>query len=311
MEHFVTLFDSAFLPQGLALHDSLERHAGKYTLWILCMDAELEQSLSRLHLPNARLLSLSAVETPELLRVKEGRSRAEYCWTITPFTPRFVFDVDATAERVTYLDADVWFRKSPTPMFGELEKSGKDVLITDHAYAPEYDKSATSGQYCVQFVTFTRSGGEVVRKWWEERCLEWCFARFEDGKFGDQMYLDDWPERFAGRVHVLEHEEWTQAPWNATRFPYGTAVLYHFHGLRLLEERKVSLGEYSLPPAVVTNVYEPYLACLRDSLALLSTIGIAPRAQQAIPGPVARLKRALYGVYSNLWRVRNQNYRSL
>jgi hypothetical protein len=311
VEHFVTLFDSAFLPQGLALHGSLERHAGKYTLWILCMDAELEQSLSLLHLPHVRLLSLSAVETPELLRVKEGRSRAEYCWTITPFTPRFVFDAEATAERVTYLDADLWFRKSPRPMFVELEKSGKDVLITNHAYAPEYDKSATSGQYCVQFVTFTRSGGEVARKWWEERCLEWCFARFEDGKFGDQMYLDDWPERFAERVHVLEHEQWTLAPWNATRFPYGTAVLYHFHGLRLLAGRRVSLGDYALPPAVVVNVYEPYLACLKDALALLSTIGITARAQQAMPGPVTRLKRALYGVYSNLWRLRNRNYRSL
>ena len=31
MEHFVTLFDSLFLPQGLALHMSMERHAGKAT----------------------------------------------------------------------------------------------------------------------------------------------------------------------------------------------------------------------------------------------------------------------------------------
>jgi hypothetical protein len=34
MEHYVTLFDSLFLPQGLALHMSMERHAGVYTLWI-------------------------------------------------------------------------------------------------------------------------------------------------------------------------------------------------------------------------------------------------------------------------------------
>jgi len=311
MEHFVTLFDTAFLPQGLALHGSLERHAGKYTLWILCMDSELEQALSRLDLPNVRLLSLAAVETPDLLRVKGGRSRAEYCWTITPFTPRFVFEADPSVGRVTYVDADVWFRKSPQPLFGELERSGKDVLITDHAYAAEHDKSATSGQYCVQFVTFTRSGGEVVRKWWEERCLEWCFARFEDEKFGDQMYLDDWPERFARHVHVLEHQEWTLAPWNATRFPYSAAVMYHFHGLRILTGRKVSLADYPLPPAVVSNVYEPYLACLRGALELLSSIDLDLRAQRQLPGFVARFKRRLYGVYSHLWRVRYQNYKSL
>ena len=38
MEHFVTLFDAAFLPQGLALHRSLRRHAGDFTLWRVCVD---------------------------------------------------------------------------------------------------------------------------------------------------------------------------------------------------------------------------------------------------------------------------------
>jgi hypothetical protein len=311
VEHFVTVFDAAFLPQGLALHSSMERHAGTYTLWILSMDAELEQALAKLNLPNVRVLSLASFETRDLLKVKSDRTRAEYCWTITPFAPRFVFEVDSSVERVTYIDADLWFRKSPKPLFDELERSAKGVLITDHAYSPEHDKSAASGQYCVQFVTFTRSGGEVVRKWWEERCLEWCFARSEDGKFGDQKYLDDWPERFHDQVHVLEHQEWTLAPWNATRFPYGSAVIYHFHGLRLLAGRKVSLADYALPPVVVRNVYEPYLASLKAALALLEGIGFEPRAQGRLPGPFARFKRALYGVYSHLWRARYQNYRSL
>src|SRR3546814_15041181 len=105
--------------------------------------------------------------------------------------------------------------------------------MTDHGHSPEYDQSATSGQYCVQFMTFNRHGGEHIRHWWESRCIEWCFARFEDGKFGDQKYLDDWPERFGNDVHVLGHEAWTQAPWNATRFPYSQSILFHFHGLRL------------------------------------------------------------------------------
>ena len=200
MERYVTLFDSLFLPQGLALHLSMERHVKDYTLWILCVDDEAHDVLTKLQLPNVRLLQLSKLETAELLRIKPTRSKGEYCWTLTPFAPRFVFEADADVQRVTYLDADMWFRKHPAPIFREFEASGKQVLITDHAYAPEYDQSATSGQYCVQFITFTRDGGEVVRQWWEDRCVEWCYARFEDGKFGDQKYLDSWPELFLEQV---------------------------------------------------------------------------------------------------------------
>jgi hypothetical protein len=178
MEHFVTLFDSLFLPQGLALHMSMERHIKDYTLWILCVDDEVYDSLTKLNLDNVRLLKLSELETPELLAVKPTRTKGEYCWTLTPFSLRFVFEADASLKRVTYLDADMWFRKNPAPIFREFDVSEKHVLITDHNYAPEYDASAKSGQYCVQFMTFNRDGGEVVRKWCEKRCIEWCFARF-------------------------------------------------------------------------------------------------------------------------------------
>jgi hypothetical protein len=293
MEHYVTLFDSLFLPQGLALQSSLERHGGPYTLWILCVDDETHDVLDRLRLPNVRLMKLVDVETPELLCVKKERSRAEYCWTLTPFAPRFVFDVDPSVRRVTYLDADLWFRHSPDAIFREFEHSGKQVFITDHAYAPEHDRMATSGRYCVQFMIFTRDGSESVRKWWEERCIEWCFARVENGRFGDQKYLDDWPERFGGQVHVLEHTEWACAPWNAARAPYDKALFFHFHGLRLLGDDRVSLGGYPLTPTLIQSFYAPYLECLARAVGALRMLGFEPRPQQR-NGLLLALKRTLF-----------------
>ncbi len=221
MEHFATLYNRLFLPQGLALHISMERHIQDYVLWVLCIDDDTYDVLGRLDLPNVRRLKLSDLETPELLQVKLGRTIGEYCWTLTPFSPRFVFEADSTIERVTYIDADLWFRKNPKPLFDELDTADKQVLITDHAYSPEYDQSTTSGQYCVQFITFNRNGGEQVRKWWENRCIEWCFARLEDGKFGDQRYLEQWPKLFSENVHILKNKELILAPWNAKRYPYG------------------------------------------------------------------------------------------
>jgi hypothetical protein len=297
MEHYVTLFDSLFLPQGLALHMSMERHVKEYILWILCVDDQAYEVLTKLKLPNVRLLQLSKLETPELLYVKPTRSNGEYCWTLTSFTPRFVFEADSAVHRVTYLDADVWFRKNPAPIFREFDTSGKQVLITDHAYAPEYDQSAISGQYCVQFMTFNREGGEPVRKWWEERCVEWCFSLAEDGKFGDQKYLDDWPERFADYVHVLNNKELALAPWNAKRFPYGGAVFFHFHGLRIVNNNIVNIGAYSLPKQLIKQVYQPYLCDLKVSIQKLGQFEFKyiPQAKKT------SLLRYFYNIFRSLF----------
>ena len=270
MEHYVTLFDSAFLPQGLALHASMRRHAGAFTLWVLCMDNEVKAVLDSMDEPSIKAVRLADVETAELLAVKGGRNRAEYCWTLTPFTPKIVFDRDAQVERVTYIDADMFLLKTPGPIFDEFEGSGKAVLITDHAYDAEYDSSAGSGQYCVQFMTFVRGRSDTVRQWWQERCIEWCFDRVEDGKHGDQRYLDDWPGRFPESVHVLSQIDVLLAPWNARRFPYSRAIAWHFQGFRLLGNDRALLHRgYAVPDVVDRMIYAPYMKELKEILKIL------------------------------------------
>lgn len=297
MEHYVTLFDSVFLPQALALHASMQRHAGAHTLWMLCMDDAAHEAMTRLQLPDVRLLQLRDVETRELLRVKPGRTRGEYCWTITPHTPRMVFERDASAQRATYLDADLWFRRDPRPVFDAFERSGKSVLITEHAYTPGFDQSASSGRFCVQFMIFARDAGESVRQWWADRCIEWCFSRTEDGKFGDQMYLDDWPERFGEQVHVLQQAGLVQGPWNMERFEPEDAVTFHFHGLRLMKGGRVLLSEsYPIYPDARARLYEPYLRDLRRAVESIEALGlsISPQNHRSLAGQHLRvfLKRA-------------------
>ncbi|NJD34698.1 MAG: glycosyl transferase [Betaproteobacteria bacterium] len=269
MEHYVTLFDGNFLPQGLALLESLERHAGEHTLWVLCLDDRAREVLDGLAKPNLRTIPLAEVETPELLAVKPGRNRMEYCWTLTPFTPQFVFQRESLVERVTYLDADLFLLKSPRQIFEEFDESRKSVLITEHAYDAEYDQSATSGRFCVQFMTFVRNESEPVRSWWVERCLEWCFDQKKDGRFGDQKYLDDWPERFPNHVHVLRQEAAILAPWNARRFPYSKAIAWHFQALRIHGDRiRWYLGD-EIPEVVEAQVYLPYVKLLEQKLQQL------------------------------------------
>ncbi|NJM75847.1 MAG: glycosyl transferase [Acaryochloridaceae cyanobacterium RU_4_10] len=279
MEHYITLFDSLFLPQGLSLHSSLERYAGSYTLWVLCMDDEAKFVLEKLNKPNIKTIALSEIETPKLLAVKSARTMGEYCWTLTPLTPKIVFERDPSIQRVTYLDADLYFLKDINPIFQEFETSCKAILMTDHGYAPEHDRSGSHGQFCVQFMSFIRHRSEPVRAWWEEKCVEWCFDRLENGKFGDQKYLDDWPDRFSDLVHILQRQEWTLAPWNATRFPYSSGKFYHFHGLRILDKNYLHLGNYPLPNPLIKNIYTPYFEILKTAINEISRVGYSVRPQ--------------------------------
>ena len=288
-EHFVTLFDASFLPIGLALYRSLEAHARPFRLWVLAVDADAERYLTQLALPDLTVIPLGEFETPPLLAVKPGRTRAEYCWTMTPFACQAVFDRDPSARRATYVDADVFFLDDPRILLQELDESGKQVLITEHAYAPNYDRSHDSGRFCVQFLTFDRSDpAREVMCWWQERCLEWCFARYENGKFGDQVYLDMWPTLFGDRVHIVRQVEKTLAPWNVRCFSQRVReplkpVMYHFHGLRLLPGRRARLFKfYDVGPAGLA-IYREYLAALSDSFATLDRAGIQVPCH-ALPG---------------------------
>ncbi len=278
-EHFVTLFDRHFLPAGLALLASLRRHAQPFRLWILCMDEQVEAQLRGLALPEVGILPLREVENEALLAVKPGRGVGEYCWTMTSFAIGHVLARLPAGERVTYLDADLFFFSSPARIFAEFDASAAAVLITEHAYAKRYDQSRRAGIYCVQFMTFTNNAaGWEVLQWWQARCLEWCFARVEDGKFGDQKYLDDWPQRFGAAVHVLADRALALGPWNTVRFPaQGAAALpvfFHFHGLRLVAADRVRLYWGYRISAAALPLYRQYLAALSQALAELRQAGI-------------------------------------
>ena len=66
--------------------------------------------------------------------VKRSRSKAEYCWTLTPWSIQWALSADIEASRVTYLDADTYFLKSPSEIFHEFDLSGKSFLITEHGF---------------------------------------------------------------------------------------------------------------------------------------------------------------------------------
>jgi hypothetical protein len=285
VRQYCTLFDSNYLVKALAMYRSMERRAEPFHLTAFTFDERAEVLLDRLGLQHLSVVALRELERHDqgLAAVKDDRSPVEYCWTATPTLPLYLFDTRPELTEVTYIDADLLFYSSPEALFDEMGDAS--VLITPHRYAPEYAAHIVSGVYNVQFLTFRRTAdGMEALRWWRERCLEWCYYRLEDGKLGDQKYLDDWPTRFR-RVHELAHPGGGLAPWNALQYrieAQGDQVLvdgvplvfFHFHRVRLRRSGRHAFRPpgYHLHRDVVRLVYRPYLAALEAARAEIERV---------------------------------------
>jgi hypothetical protein len=279
MEHFCTYFDINFLTRGLTLYRSLREYAGPFTLWVLCLDDRTMDHLEALQLPHLRPISIRTLEEadPDLRAVKSERSRIEYYFTSSPCWPQYLIDRVPGLSRITYLDADLRFYSSPAPIFAEME--GKSILIVGHRFPDRLRQREKFGIFNVGLVSFRadEQGRRCLRDW-RTQCLDWCFDRLEDGKFADQKYLDDWPDRYSS-VHVLQHPGAGLAPWNWMNYDIRTdgsratvdgepLIFYHFHGVRQLSRRWYDSGTTrygSMPRHLVHWLYDPYVEELQSA----------------------------------------------
>jgi hypothetical protein len=283
MLKFCTLFNTTYLSRGLAMYNSLEQQCESFHLYIFAFDSNSYELLSKMELEHATIISLYAFENEKLLAVKEERTAGEYCWTCASSTIKYCIE-EFNLDHCTYVDADLLFFSDPTVLLSEMGE--KSVLITEHRYTPVYDQTSTSGIYCVQFVTFKNNTAAMeVLNWWVDACIDWCFNRMENNRFGDQKYLDDWLTRF-DCVHVLQDLGGGVAPWNVQQYDFkyngrqtrGTElasgrnfnlVFYHFHNFQYIKGETYCLSDpqYLLDRNSIKYIYKPYAKSLATAKA--------------------------------------------
>ena len=290
MYYFCTLFDSLYLSRGLTMYDSLKEHSPGFHLFIFAFDDLTNEILLNLKLDDVTVISLTEFETDELKKVKEDRSKAEYCWTCTPSVISYVLE-KFKVQHCTYIDSDLYFLSDPGVLISELQANNKNVLITEHRYSllPRLYEEKRAGRFCVQFVTFLNQDNSLkVLDRWRKQCIDWCYARHEDGKFGDQKYLEEWPGLYSN-VHILNHPGGGVAPWNIQSYKlsyqgsliFGKAkksntifnlVFYHFQYVKFLKNGAFDIGWYCIPTYIKRMLYEPYLKRVSDKEQMLQKI---------------------------------------
>jgi len=279
MPHYCTYFDAAFLAPGLALADSLVRHDPDAVFWVLALDAMTEKVLHALNRPGVRVVPLTELEgaDPALAAARTNRTWTEYVFTLSPCLPRHLLRTQREIERLTYLDADLFFFAGPGPIFEAL--GAGSVLFTAHRF-PDFLRAhyEQHGIYNVGVLAWRRdANGLACLDWWRERCLEWCHDRLEAGRYADQKYLEEWPRRFAGVVEC-RHPGVNLAPWNwmnhrcevagdGVRVDGQPLVLYHFARFRPLARTwwwQSGQLDYGVMPAAMRNaIHGPYWGALR------------------------------------------------
>jgi len=280
--YYCTYFDSKYLLKAISLFRSLQKNEKRpFKVFAICMDELTLTLLKELKIPSVHPVGISQIEAedPLLIQAKNNRSPVEYLWTCTPTIIQWLLAKFPQIDLITYLDADLYFFSSPDPVFEEM--GNNSVIIHEHRFPEELRYLEKYGKYNVGLVSRRRSSeGLDVLTWWRTKCLEWCYAKDEEGKFADQAYLDEWPNRFRG-IKVLEHLGAGLAPWNHTQYDISAdaearpsvdsmpVVFYHFHKfLHLIPEIHVPLAceLYKLPFEVIQLLTLPYLSSLLEAL---------------------------------------------
>ena len=275
MMNFCTLFDSYYIHKGIALYLSLERVTKDFHLYVAAFDQDSYTKLKSCGFDRMTVELFEDFETPELKIVKPTRTKAEYCWTAGP-TVIYHFISKYKLDEITYLDSDLYFLSDPHVVKNEV--GGSSVAITEQHLKEK--NAARYGRYCVQYITFKNDeDGMRVLTWWRDRCIEWCYSRYEDGKYGDQKYLEQF-EKLSNNVYVIQNRgllgSWdvslyqlkdSRLIYNGQEYPF---VFFHMSGTRFsLVKRNLRLEatEFVVTPEMSRQFLTPYAELMKDIYA--------------------------------------------
>ncbi|MGF1924370.1 MAG: glycosyltransferase [Bacteroidia bacterium] len=294
MLYFTTLFDVNYLSRGLCLIESLTNVlGGEFSMFVLALDDETVNYFASNPNEQITVITLAQIEAhfEELAIAKSNRKKIEYYFTLSPALPLYILEVFEECDRITSLDADVFFFDSPKSFFDTV--GDDEVLITPHDFSPQLAHLAQYGLFNVSFQSFPRTvNGINVLKDWKQDCLAWCndYHDPETGYFADQKYLDDWNKKFSN-IKSISLKTFGRAPWNISdtnllakgeKFYVDgePLVYYHFHNLRLKGNLIThDLQNYNMPKLTssIKKLYKTYIKLLdanNQKIGLITDKGV-------------------------------------
>lgn len=253
MRHYCSVSDDRYLPQLLAMYESLIRHSSvDVTLHVLALNEACAGMLKALNLPGIEI-------DANLFRQKTDQTWQEFCWSCASQYSDFLLNsLPGVLPDITYLDADLFFFSDPEKVFDQIGE--RSIAITPHRLIPSKKHLEVNGKYNVGWVTFRNTGaGRECLSNWASMVRNKCSAT--DG-CGDQLYMDSFPNTYGAEVCELgigvNVAPWNLANWTLTEGPCvdGERVAC-FHAHEYIHGERMT--NYYLRPEDVHYIYEPYI----------------------------------------------------
>jgi hypothetical protein len=247
------------------------------------LNEDVKYLLGKMDLKHATLITLSEIEEydNELFQVKSYRSDKEYAWTSKASVCLHILQNYDQTDHITWLDGDTLFCSDPEPIFDEW--GDFSIMLTEERWRKPHRKmGVTNGFYNTGFMGFKKDKyGIECLQWFRARLIEWCYDKWEKGLWSDQVYVNDWPERFSN-VGVIKNMGVNVTPYiiggcevdmhnGEIYINQEKLILYHYYGFKYFDGNEFELCGYmmSFHDNVIKWLYIPYMKaskCVMESI---------------------------------------------
>jgi len=207
-----TVCNIAYLPKALVLADSLREH-NQTRLNVILFDKK--QDLN----PHPEMVDITWVEDLGLPEWKQLAFIYDIIEFSTSLKPYIALKLLEKHVRVIFLDPDTAVYSSLDPILTDLDVS--PVVLTPHYIKPQPDTESESDLGMMRFGSFNlgffavRQGAEasIFLKWWNRRCIDFCFMESQFGLSTDQKWVSIAP-CFFDFLKISFNPGYNAAPWN-------------------------------------------------------------------------------------------------
>jgi hypothetical protein len=279
--NFGLIINKNYISRAIVMIDSLN-NVLKETIpkiFLLAIDNETHSFFSEKS--DITLISLDEIENkfPMLKSIKTTRSDIEYIFTLSPVLPLYILIEYNDIDRITTLDADLYFYSSP---YGIIKSLGFEKIgITQHNFSDDLKELERFGRYNVSFQSFPNTVESInCLNEWAERCFEFCGDYFDEtGRYADQKYLDEISIKYKSIIS-FPFPDIGLAPWNIKKFDLkfinrkiqesdNMVIFYHFQSLRIRSSFHSAPGfeiyNFLYPSKPVKKFYFEYIKKLRKA----------------------------------------------